>query len=282
MKKDYFKGWYFKCCSGGKTIAFIPAYHCSDHSRTASLQVIMDDRSACIPYEDLTEYRQKPLTVKLGDNIFSARGIRLDVKCPDLYIHGKLWFRQSMPLRYDIMGPFALLPSMQCRHSVYSMRHRIDGSIIIDGQRLDFQNGTGYLEGDSGTSFPRRYIWTQCCFKNGSLMLAVADVPLWGLHFTGIVGAVLLGAREYRIATYLGARLRHAGENTVVIEQGGYVLTAELLEENALPLNAPVQGQMSRTIHESASCKVHYRFAHRGRTLLDMVSARASAEFEYK
>lgn len=39
----YFKGWYFKCCTDDKTIAFIPAYHYSDNKTSASLQIITDD-----------------------------------------------------------------------------------------------------------------------------------------------------------------------------------------------------------------------------------------------
>ncbi len=39
MSNNYFKGWYFKCASNDKTIAFIPAYHRSNRRETASLQI---------------------------------------------------------------------------------------------------------------------------------------------------------------------------------------------------------------------------------------------------
>lgn len=73
---------------------------------------------------------------------------------------------------------------MQCRHSVFSMGHRVDGQLTINGQVYHFQNDMGYIEGDCGSSFPERYIWTQCSFPNGSLMLSVADIPLYGLHLS--------------------------------------------------------------------------------------------------
>lgn len=38
-------------------------------------------------------------------------------------------------------------------------------------------------------------------------MLSVADIPMAGIHFTGIIGAILWMGKEYRIATYLGARV---------------------------------------------------------------------------
>ena len=40
-------------------------------------------------------------------------------------------------------------------------------------------------------------------------MLSVADIPIAGIHFTGIIGNILWEGKEYRLATYLGARLVH-------------------------------------------------------------------------
>lgn len=278
--KGYFKGWYFKCAAGDKTIAFIPAYHYSNNSKTASLQIITDDRALNIPFDAL-EYREKPLYIKTGNCIFSNEGILLDFQNDSLKLEGKLKFDGCCPIRYDIMGPFKFVPFMQCRHSVYSMRHKINGQITVNGQRFEFVNGTGYIEGDRGYSFPSRYIWTQCSFENNSLMLSEADIPLSGFHFTGIIGIVLLGGKEYRIATYLGAKIKQIKNNTVTVKQGNFELTARLLEKNALPLAAPINGSMCRTIHESAACKAYYRFSYKDRVLCEFYSDKASFEFEY-
>lgn len=179
------------------------------------------------------------------------------------------------------MGPFKFVPFMQCRHSVYSMKHKIKGQITVNGQRYIFNSGVGYIEGDGGSSFPNRYIWTQCCFKQGSIMLSVADIPILGFHFTGIIGVVLLNGKEYRIATYLGAKVKYVGNNTVSIKQGNYQLTATLVEKNSHPLYAPENGKMSRTIYENASCKASYRFSYKGKILSEFTSSRASFEYEF-
>ena len=278
--KGYFKGWYFKCCNGDKTVAFIVAFHRSNGIKSASLQVITDDSVYNIPFEKL-EYTKKPLSVKICDCSFSEKGITLNYHSSQCTLEGNLNFESLTPIAYDIMGPFALVPFMQCRHGVYSMKHRIDGYITINGRQFDFNNGVGYIEGDRGYSFPKRYIWTQCSFENGSLMLSVADIPMLGFHFTGIIGVVMLNGREYRIATYLGARVKQIGENSVTVKQGGYELTAKILEKNAHPLFAPTNGNMSRTIHESASCKAQYHFSYKNTVLCDFVSEKASFEFEY-
>ena len=280
FKHDYFKGWYFKCSANNKTIAVIPAYHRNNRKETASLQIIMDDSVFNIPFDSL-EYYEKPLCIKLGNCVFSEKGIELNIRYDKLTIMGRLQFHKLSPIRYDIMGPFHFIPFMQCRHSVYSMRHLIDGQINVNGEQLDFQNGIGYIEGDSGHSFPEQYVWTQCCFENCSIMLSVADIPLLGFHFIGIIGIVLLGEHEYRIATYLGAYLRHINENTVIVKQGDYELYVKLIERNAQPLYAPINGSMSRTIHESASCKAYYSFSLKDKRLCEFTSDRASFEFEY-
>ena len=278
--KGYFHGWYFKCSGVDKTVAFIPAYHRSQNITSASLQVITDDNAYSIPFKGL-KYDEKPLSVKIGDCIFSEKGITLNFQSNGYKLEGMLRFRALSPIAYDIMGPFALVPFMQCRHGVYSMSHRIEGQIILNDQTFDFHNGSGYIESDRGYSFPKQYIWTQCCFENGSLMLSVADIPMLGFHFTGIIGVILLNGREYRIATYLGASIKRIGKNEVTVKQGAYEFTAELLKKNAHPLFAPTNGDMNRTIHESASCKAHYRFLHKNEVLCDFASEKASFEFEY-
>lgn len=280
LKNNYFKGWYFKCCTKNKTIAFIPAYHLNNSIKTASLQIITDDEVFNIPLDTL-KFREKPLFVKLKNCIFSEKGIKINIKNSSQTIQGTLQFQKLSPIRYDIMGPFKFIPFMQCRHRIYSMSHKIDGQITVKGKQYDFQNGIGYIEGDCGRSFPKKYVWTQCCFENGSLMLSVADIPMLGFHFTGIIGVILLGGIEYRIATYLGAGLKHIGENTVTVKQGDYQLTAELIKKNTHPLYAPTSGKMNRTIHESASCTAYYHFSHKKNILCEFTSDRASFEFEY-
>lgn len=278
--KKYFKGWYFKCCTTDKTIAFIPSYHRHGGKETASLQIITDDAAYNLPFEKL-EYTDKPLSAKTGNCHFGEKGIDLNFASEEIRLSGAIRFGPLTPIAYDIMGPFALVPFMQCRHSVYSMTHRIDGEITLNGLRFDFNNGVGYIEGDRGYSFPKRYIWTQCCFENGSLMLSVADIPFMGFHFTGIIGIVLLNGKEYRIATYLGAHVKSMGKNTVTVRQGSFELTATLVKTNAHPLYAPVKGNMCRTIHESASCTAMYRFSHNDKILCELLSEQAGFEFEY-
>lgn len=123
FQQDYFKGWYFKCNNGDKTIAFIPAFHRSHQKQTASLQVITEDAVFHIPFDTL-HYREKPLSVKLGNCIFSEQGIKLNLHSDTLTLRGMLRFHHPTPIRYDIMGPFRFVPFMQCRHSIYRLKRK--------------------------------------------------------------------------------------------------------------------------------------------------------------
>lgn len=277
----YFYGWYLKCQSDTQTLALIPAVHSAGNKRTCSIQVITDEDAWTVTYTG-DFFRRTKGNIIIGKNRFGKKGIFLAIRTPELTVRGKLDFGPLFPLKYDIMGPFALAPFMECRHSVWSMRHPVRGAVDINGQKYFFQNALGYWEGDRGRSFPKEYIWTQCCFRGGAVMLSVADIPMAGIHFTGIIGFVLWRGKEYRIATYLGARAVKIEDKAVRVKQGNLELDVRLLEESKRPLKAPVKGDMVRTIHESASCRAFYRFRKRGCTLFAFETDRASFEFEYK
>ena len=276
----YFYGWYLKCQSDTQTLALIPAVHSAGNKRTCSIQVITDEDAWTVTYTG-DFFRRTKGNIIIGKNRFGKKGIFLAIRTPELTVRGKLDFGPLFPLKYDIMGPFALAPFMECRHSVWSMRHPVRGTVDINGQKYSFQNAWGYWEGDRGRSFPKEYIWTQCCFRGGAVMLSVADIPMAGIHFTGMIGVILWQGKEYRIATYLGARAVQIQNKAVRVIQGNMELDARLLEASGRPLKAPAKGDMVRTIHESASCRAFYRFRIGSRTLFAFETDRASFEYEY-
>lgn len=279
--RDGFCGWYFRCRCGGHTLAIIPAIHTADGVRTGSVQLITETDSWSVPFAaDECSVRTDAPCAVLGENLFSPHGVWLNLHTDRLSARGQLFFGPLSPLRYDIMGPFCAVPGMECRHSVCSMRHRVDGCLEINGKHLLFRNGVGYIEGDRGCSFPRQYAWTQCWVPGGSVMLSVAQVPLGGLRFTGTVGIVQLNGREYRFATYLGAKA-WAKNGRLVVRQGEYLLSARLLERTAHPLQAPAHGRMDRVIRENVACRARYHLSRRGRRLLDWESDAAAFECEY-
>lgn len=277
---NYFCGWYYRCQSDRQTLALIPSFHKTRGGNFCTIQLITDDASfsAQFPYDAL---RRDGDRVQIGRNWFGPGGIALDLHTPEFSAVGSLQFGPFTPIRYDIMGPFQYVPFLQCRHSVSSMGHRVDGELRVNGVPYVFRDARGYLEGDRGRSFPKEYAWTCCSFPEGALMLSAADIPLAGVHFTGIIGVVLLQGKEYRLGTYLGARLVKNQDGEIVVRQGNYRFTARRLGDRGHSLLAPAGGSMTRTIHEHPACRVYYRFSDGDRILLEWEATNAAFEYEY-
>lgn len=278
--KAYFCGWYYRFQSDTHTLALIPSYHKSGTGNFSMIQLITDTDAYAVsfPFSDFSKHGN---TVRIGENTFSPRGISLGLSAPGLDATAHLTFGENARLRYDIMGPFRLVPFMECRHSVFSMRHTVTGTVTVNGVEYRFDDGVGYTEGDRGRSFPRVYAWTQSSFPEGSLMLSVAEIPLGKLRFTGIIGFVFLGGREYRIATYLGAKAEKIGDGEIVVRQGHYRLTVRRLSQAGHLLRAPREGAMTRTIREHPACPVYYRFERDDTVLFEKTHERAAMEYEF-
>ena len=276
---NFFYGWYFKCQSKTQTLAIIPAIHRAGQKGTCSIQIITENQAWNVDYP-AAAFHWTGKDIWIGKNMFGVRGLLLAIHTPELDIRGKLMFGPLFPLKYDIMGPFSLLPFLECRHSVRSMKHSISGKMFVNGQEYLFQDAIGYWEGDQGYSFPKEYAWTQCSFPGGALMLSVADVPIAGFHFRGIIGVVLWKGKEYRLATYLGAKAVQVKEGKLRIVQGNLELEARLLEKVRNPLKAPSNGNMTRTIHENVACRAFYRFRKGENTFFSFQTDRASFEYE--
>lgn len=278
--RNYFCGWYYRCQSDAQTLAIIPSIHKSKGDGCCNIQIITDSGAFHVPfpYSDLYKNGRR---MHIGQNQFGEDGISLDIQDSGLQASGSFRFGPFTPIGYDIMGPFRYLPRLQCRHSVFSMMHSVNGALSVNGVRFSFTSAKGYLEGDRGRSFPKEYAWTQCFFPEGSLMLSVADVPIGGFHVTGIIGIVLLKGKEYRLATYLGAKAVKIRNGEVVIRQGKWIFTAKRLDNPGHPLQAPIGGAMRRTIYEHPSCRAYYRFEENGITLLELEAGNAAFEYEY-
>lgn len=280
--RDYFCGWYFKCQSETQTLAVIPAIHRSKNEPSCSVQIITDDGAwpIALPY-DQWQKDKDGFRIRIGENTFGEEGIQLHLHAPALSVKGDIRFGKLSRIRYDIMGPFQYVPFMQCRHSVLSMEHTVNGTLCVNGKDYRFHDAVGYIEGDRGYSFPKEYAWTQCSFPGGSLMLSVADIPWGPARFTGVIGVIRWQGQEYRLATYLGAKAVRIHKGEIVVRQGHTVLTVKLIERRPQALMAPVSGAMTRTIHESASCRASYCFRQNADTLFSFETPRASFEYEY-
>nr|WP_304955407.1 hypothetical protein [uncultured Acetatifactor sp.] len=149
--RRFFYGWYFKCQSDTQTLAVIPAVHQTARKRICSIQIITEEQSWAVDFP-AEAFRRRGKTISIGKNRFGEKGMRLEVCAPGLEVKGKLQFGPLSPLRYDIMGPFCAIPFLECRHSIWSMKHMVQGTVRINGEAYSFDGGEGYLEGDRKAS----------------------------------------------------------------------------------------------------------------------------------
>ena len=256
--KDLFEGVYLKHQKNGESICFIAGRA----GETRFVQVITNG------------------TVRQYDGAqgfcFGEEGVAAELPG----VQGAVRYGPLSPLRTDIMGPFRFLP-MQCSHSVYSMAHTLAGGFTVDGRFIDLTGGTGYIEGDRGSAFPRDYLWVQCndFAQPCSVMASVAHIPFCGRSFTGCICAVVYRGREYRLATYRGARVEAFEETGLRLRQGRTSLEIALTGGKPAPLLAPDRGGMARSIHEHVSSPARFRLEAAGKVLFDLYSPRASFEY---
>lgn len=257
--KDLFEGVYLKHQKNGESICFIAGRA----GETRFVQVITNG------------------TVRQYDGAqgfcFGEEGVAAELPG----VQGAVRYGPLSPLRTDIMGPFRFLP-MQCSHSVYSMAHTLAGGFTVDGRFIDLTGGTGYIEGDRGSTFPRDYLWVQCndFAQPCSVMASVAHIPFCGRSFTGCICAVVYRGREYRLATYRGVRIVEASSRRLVLRQGRYLLEASFAAREAHPLRAPRTDGMTRTIREGNRARARFRFWEGGGLVFDLCSENASLECE--
>ena len=272
--KDYFEGWYFKHQANGKTLALIPGKAVDG----AFIHVVTNSEAYFITYP-LTEYH-KGDAVNVGGNIFSESGIYVDINRPELKLEGAIKYEALAPIKGDIMGPFRFFP-MECRHGIISMKHDLSGSVKLNDETYDFNGGKGYIESDSGSSFPETYTWVHCNdFKeDASITTAIAKIPFYGLKFRGCICVVMLRGKEYRLATYKGVKVITSEPGKIELVQGKYRLLIEVDSKGGHTLPAPRLGKMNHAIHEDISCSASFKFTKGDEVLFEGRSNQASYEY---
>lgn len=286
--KEFFEGWYYKISNSKTSIAFIPAFLIDDEkNKIATIQVITEDKSYNFNYsmKDVVFEKDNDLIdIKIQNNIFNNSYFKLDLKNEEVEISGIVHLGKHNKLSKDIMGPFKNLPFMECKHGVVSMIHSANGVVCVNEKEYLFNDDLGYIEKDSGSSFPDKYLWTQTFFpnsKNDSLMLAVATIPYLGIKFTGVICAIYYKGNNYLFATYNGAKIKYLKNNKVIIKKGKHQLTVERLHTNGKNLYAPVKGDMKRIIKESIVCEASYELKYKEDIIFSFVTKNASFEFEF-
>lgn len=280
-RKNYFEGWYFKHISRDLNIAFIPSISITNlKNKTAFIQVISTKFTEKFefPFESFSASKNN-LDIKIGNNHFTDKGINLHLKNEEYDIKVNLRYSSFLKLKNDIMGPFKHLPKMECKHNVFSMKHHVNGIVTINNEEYEFTYDLGYIEGDYGVSFPKKYIWMQannfnCC----SFFLSIATIPYLKINFTGLISSLIIGKKEYRFATYNFSKIIIQTNDHIKIKKGKLILDVYLKNSNRLTLAAPKNGNMTREVYESMDAVIEIILSRNNNIIYQGISNNASIE----
>ncbi len=287
--RPYFEGWYFKHVSAKEN--FVLSVICGvsrskdtndDHS---FIQIITgpEHKSTYIrfPYSDF-KYDNDDFLVTIGSNTFSHDRIHLDINNKDISIQADLEYASHIYLESSflcpsIMGYFSYLPNMECNHGVLSMKNAVYGKVTIDGVMHIMDEAVGYIEKDWGEAFPNAWIWLQGnvskSYPKSSFMCSVASIPLGVFRFTGLIGIIDTGERQYRFATYNSSKIAHIRKTDkgveLLIKRKKHVLKINAYSESFDKLIAPTRNGMDRQLYESVSGEIEVELILDDRTIFE-------------
>jgi hypothetical protein len=274
-KGPFFQGWFYKLVDHSKqhTLALIPGILISpekDKSH-AFIQILENrsHRSFNIRFP-LREFRasENHLEITIGENVFSAQSINLNLQSDDLEIKGNIVFNKFLPwpvklFSPGIMGWYAFVPLMQCYHAVLSMNHSLQGEVTLNGHHILFNGGKGYVENDWGRSFPEAYIWMQANHfdtEGVSLTASIAKIPWLRSAFRGFIIGLFWDGKLYRFTTYTGAKLTQVTvkgcEISFSVNSSRYELRVKAVTGKQGHLDAPGDSQLLTRVSESLDSEI--------------------------
>ncbi len=265
--KKFFEGWYFKHQHNGRTICLIPGVHMDEYgNRNAFIQVLTNEKSCVINFGTDYEIKKNELFIRIGKNVFCTDYADFNLKSREISLSGKIEYGNFKKIKYDMMGPFALIKNMECNHGIISLFHSLNGFVTLDGKLFSFSGGTGYIEKDWGSSFPETYTWVQYSnyVKQQAFTISVARIPLYGASFTGIIAVAYYKGKEYRLATYNGCKLLELSENKIAISNGKTKIVVHIQPNTKYKLKAPKDGLMEREVQEMPNCTAKFELFEYG------------------
>ena len=229
-EKNFFEGWYFKLVDkeGKNSYALIPGVFLGSRKEYShSFIQILHGNEALYLYkkykvEDFRWHEGK-FAINVKDNIFSLKGIKVDINDSVISVKGKVKFNNIVKWPNTILNPGSMgfynyIPFMQCYSQVCSLNMDLSGFLEINGEIIDFNGGKGYIEKNWGRAFPYSWIWVQCNnFKNRtvSVTCSIGEVPFLMGGFRGFLIGLTLNNKFYEFTTINRSKLNIVKKRTL-------------------------------------------------------------------
>jgi tocopherol cyclase len=217
-KPPFFEGWYYKLVSADESckVAIIPGVILGQDAH-AFVQVLdgVDGTTAyhTFPFQHFRADERR-FAIEIDENRFDGNRLALAIERPEGQLSSQIQLGPLSPwpvtwLSPGVMGWYAWVPRMECYHGVLSFDHSLKGTLTLNGKRMDFSGGHGYIEKDWGQAFPAAWIWFQSNHFGGvpaCITASVAIIPWVGHAFRGFIVGLWLKGKLYRFTTYNRSR----------------------------------------------------------------------------
>lgn len=272
LKREYFFSRYFKLVSDdGSILILMPGIIRSREGIESSFLQLIDGvmgKAVFFQYPAASfQLSGDKLAIKIGSSLFYDDGISLKVRGDGFEIEGNVDFSDKKSIRKtlyipDIMGPFAYLPFIKCRHDVINLRNSVSGTVNICGDERIFDDGCGYIEGSNAIVLPKGWKWLQAPFTEGaSVIFATSPFAIGKISLPGFFACIEINGKTYIFANYTAARYKvdisETDEFLVRIEDDRYKMDISCSGGEAYKLRAPMQGQMQLPIIEKIGVRVY-------------------------
>lgn len=293
-KKNAFEGWFSKVDDVNNDFMFsvIWGYSTVENDRHAFIQftnsITHKTKYIRYPLEDLS-FTKDPFILTIGQNKLSKDFMALNINEVDLKVKGEFSFNNLKTLKKyflkpNIMGLLSYLPN-ECNHSISSLHHKVKGNVSLDNKTYDI-DGIGYMEKDWGTSFPKKYVWTQGSDVLGnSVVFSNATVPILGRYATGFFLVILHNDKEYRFSSIEGSKMLsfEADHNSFKskIQKGNLTVEIFAKQYNPISLKSPNMGEMKSSIKESLDGNLKIALLKDGKVSFEIENERASIDVHF-
>ena len=301
MGKTYFEGWYFKLVDSSRrqAFAFIPGVSfASDPRYSHSFVQIVDGKNALYWYEQFPvqsfSAESDRFSTTIQGNQFSSQGLILNIQNPSIKAKGEIAFCNLLKwpdnfLNPGSMGFYNYILKMQCYSQVCAMDFDLEGVLEINGQKVDFSGGRGYIEKNWGSAFPYSWVWIQCNHfqkERASLSCSLAHIPFWVTSFRGFLIGLFVEERFYAFTTMNRSRVELIQKDNDVlmnIRNTKHTLSLETSteKENFILLKGPREGQMVPLVQENlqGTVKLELKENRGGKVLFSDVGTCAGIEY---
>lgn len=298
---NQFEGWYFKLVdkNAKEVFCFIPGVFWGKSKKEAhSFIQVLEGSKVNYSYHQFSSDdfipQQKPFQVKIQQNIFSLKGIKLHLDTPEQKIKGLITFKklERWPdgfLAPGSMGYFNLIPFMQCYSQVCVMGMSLMGTLTINGIRYCLDEGTGYIEKNWGNAFPYSWIWIQSNhFANSraSLSCSIGHIPFWFTSFRGFLVGLYHNDQFYEFTTMNHSKIRiiSRGEDVEIsLKNKAHTLLilTEAPRDSFILCKGPRDGKMIPLVQESLRSRVSVRLIENttGNVIMDDIGTATGIEY---